>query len=492
MEFIGREEEVRRLRGRVTGVGPSLSLVVGVAGAGKTALLRRALVGVDAFWFQAAPLPDPDQRLLLAIRARELLSRLDMPEEEVDQLLGEAPEWPVLLQSLIRPFFRTLRPTVIVLEGWDRLVEGRRRLPEALIEFWLSVRRRGGPFHLVLSGTPGASLDPFLEGDGPLVRWLDEEIRLGPLACRDVTNLLAHVEDPAERLRTWSVFGGRPDVLRHLDPERTLEENVCMAVLREDAPLRRWGSDRLERELQSVGRYASILRALGGESLEWGALRERLPDFGTSGLMAPYLQRLEGLGLVEAIRSLDSSPQSRRRRYRVVDPFTAFWFRFVLPNFTELELGRDEAIWRNRIAPALDAHMAAAFPRACQEWLERDAVARLPAATREAGALWGSGYDLEVAGSLENRDPVYGLARWGGEPMGPEVVEAIDRQVGMTRYGFRGGARHRIVFSSAIPSRALLERAETDPETHLVGPIDLAEVRNGQEEEANISRWGEA
>jgi uncharacterized protein len=473
MQFIGRKKEVQRLRALVTGTGPSLTLVAGVPGVGKTAFLRHALADVDAFWFQAVPLPDPDQRLLLAARIRRHLRAQAMTDDEIDALLGLEPDWPALLQSLVRPFFRTLRSTVVVLDGWDRLVEGRRHLSEAFVEFWLTVRRRGGSFHLVLSGVPGAGFAPFLEGEGPLVRWLDEEIRLGPLPFRVVTDYMDGLEDRVERLRTCSVFGGRPDVVRHLDPARPLAENVRRAVLDPDGPLGRWGTDRLERELQSPARYASILRALGADALEWGAMRAKLPDFASSGLMAPYIQRLESLGLVEALRSLDSDPSSRRRRYRVVDPFTAFWFRFVLPNRTELEQGRGDEVWSRWIAPALDAHLAAGFPGLCREWLADHAEERLPAAAGEAGALWGAGYDLDVAGILANRVPVYGIARWSGEPLGEEVLGEIDRQVATTRYGLRGVGRHRLVFCGLPPTQALRRRAERDPDLHVIGVSDL-------------------
>ncbi|MEX0979560.1 MAG: ATP-binding protein, partial [Gemmatimonadota bacterium] len=127
MQFIGRKKEVQRLRALVAGTDPSLTLVAGVPGVGKTAFLRHALTDIDAFWFQAVPLPDPDQRLLLAERIRRHLRAQAMTDGEIDALLGVEPDWPALLQSLVRPFFRTLRSTVVVLEGWDRLVEGRRR-----------------------------------------------------------------------------------------------------------------------------------------------------------------------------------------------------------------------------------------------------------------------------------------------------------------------------------------------------------------------------
>lgn len=478
MELIGRENEVQRIRNRVEGPGPSLMLVTGPRRAGKTSVLKASLEDADALWYHAAALPDPDHRALLAKRLEGFLDAGEDSERTpepfspaggaLEDLTGA--DWPRLFQTLARKIYTTHRRTVLVLDGWHRLVDARSRIVQHLTEFWLEVRRRGVPLHLLLSSIPGAGVAPFREPENPLSGWLDEEIRLGPLPYRHVTGLLPPERPSRERLATYGIFGGWPDVVETIEVERSIRHNVIESVLRPDAPLRDWGSELLARSIQAPGRYASILRSLSRGAREWGEIREGVPAFGSSGQMAPYIQRLEEMGIIAVERSLDASEGSRSRRYRIVDPFPAFWFRFVLPHLSALETGGAKRVWSDRIQPSLEDHLSLVFPGICRTWVERYGEGTIPARAREAGGLWGRGYDLELAGTLENGAIFYGHALWGDAPPEEEIADEIGRQIDATRYGFGRERRYRLVFTDKEPAPSLRRRAARDDAVLVLTP----------------------
>lgn len=481
----------------MNGPGPSLTLVSGPRRAGKTTLLREALADTDVLWYQAGPLPDPDQRTLFAQRLRAVVeAAADEEPERSDggssagrrwssgswpdgdaEGISDGADWPELFTALAEHLYVSHRRAVVVLEGWHHLVEARSRVVRHLTEFWLEVRRRGVPLHLVLTSVPGDAAESLRDPENPPGRWVDEDLRLGPLPYRDVAAYPRGL-DAGERLEWFGVFGGWPGVLRQLDPTRSVEENVREAVLAPEAPLFEWGTDLLARQIQAPARYASILRALAEGAREWGQIRERVPDFGSSGQMAPYLQRLEAMELISVDRSLDASPDSRSRRYRIVDPFPAFWFRFVLPNRTELELGRTGEVWKERVRPVLDRHLSALFPHLCREYLASHGDEALPARAREVGGLWGRDYDLDVAATLTNGSVVYGRAFWSAPGDAEEVDEEIARRVDRTRYGFGREGRHRLVFTRAPPAPSLRRHAAREPFFHVVGPQALVGERS--------------
>ena len=479
MEILGRRDEIDALGERTAGPGPSLTVVSGPRRSGKTTVLRGALADVDAVWYQATHLPDPDHRALVVDRLRRHLVRTGHPKEEENPLhalgdsLGDVPDWPRIFQALADTLYVSQERTVMVLDGWHRLVDARSRIVRHFTEFWHEVRRRGIPLHMVLSTTGGSALAPFRDPEDSLFLWMDEEIALGPLPYREVTKLLPASRSPRERLTTYGVFGGWPEVIQHLDPGRTLGRNLKDAVLEPGAPLVEWGIDLLGRQVQAPGRYASILRALASGAREWGEIRSRVPDFTSSGQMAPYIQRLEEMGLITIERSLDASPRSRSRHYRIVDPFTVFWFRFVLPNLTELQTGQGTEVWKNAIQPYLSSHLAHVFPVICRTFLARYADERIPARAREVGGLWGSGYDLDVSGTLANGAVFYGVALWGPEHPRGEIADDMDRQVERTRYGFGREGRHRFVFTDQEPHASLSRRAARDHLVHVFGPRTL-------------------
>lgn len=465
---------MRELRDRTGGPGPSLTLLTGRRGSGKTALLRAAFdettSGTGVLWHGAPPLPDAGQRALLAGAVTSFLEgRPTDPPVEPPEL--EAA-WSEILEPLDAWLYRTRRASVLVLDGWERLVDAQSRLPGIMADFWAGVRRRGLPLHLVVASRPGAAADAF-RSDGPLGEWAGPPIHLGPLPFRQAVAHLAPDAPARDRIRLHAVFGGWPEVLARVPAGRSLVRSLEEAVLGADAPLLRWGQELLEREVQSPARYAALLRAVSRGQREWGGIRDAVPDFTGGGQLAPYVQRLEELELVTVERSLDAPPRSRRRRYRVSDPFVAFWFRFVLPHLGVLERGGGSELWRERIRPRLDEHVGLQFPGLCREYLALHGDEALGAVAREAGGLWGPGYDLPVAATLRSGAVVYGAARWTGASPDEGVVEAIEEDLGRTRYGFGREARLRVVFTVPEPAEGLLRRAARDEAVVVVGAGDL-------------------
>src|SRR5688572_30371634 len=120
-----------------------------------------------------------------------------------------------------------------------------------------------------------------------------------------------------------------PYYLTLVDPAQSLAWNIEYLFLRDAAPLREEPQNLLEAELQNVGRYASILRAVAGGATKRSEIINRI--FGNSGeaeSISEYFKRLIALRLLAAETSMDVRAQekSSNLRYRVADPFLSFHF----------------------------------------------------------------------------------------------------------------------------------------------------------------------
>jgi AAA+ ATPase superfamily predicted ATPase len=453
--FSGRSEELARLASVLDGLGPDLTVVRGREGAGTTALVARALTDRAHRSYVAVPVTDADHRALLA-------ERLD---------LTPGGDWPALLDQLADRLERTRDRTVLVLDGVEHLLAARSRLPVLLAAFWARVRGHALPLHLVLVGSDPAALGALTAEGSPLADMITLDLELGALPFREVTTPLRGWA-ARDRIVAWAALGGMPSVVRWVDPALGLLPNLRKIVLDPDAPLLRAGTDMLRRLVQSPARYASILMAIAQGRREWGDIARAVPDFGSSGQLAPYLGRLEELRLVETRRSLDAREGSRSRRYHPTDPFVAFWFRFVLPNFTELERGQAADVWARRIRPFLDDHVRLQFGELAREYVARYAE-RLPGPAREIGALWGPGYELDVAATLRGGAVCYGACSWEHSAVGEEAFGPIVRALRDSRYGFGRESRLEVVFHAGGVGEDLVRRAAREDQIRLVGLEDL-------------------
>jgi hypothetical protein len=354
-----------------------------------------------------------------------------------------------------------------VIEETPELLDARPRLLQDLERFWAAVRARSLPVHLVLSGSPSPAFDGMLGEEGTWVSWIGNLLSVNPLTYREVGALVPRYQ-PRERLLTWMIFGGLDRHLRHCDPDVSLATNVRQAILAIGAPLLTEGIAQLQRSLQSVSRYASLLRSMASGRREWGDILAGTPELDSGGQMAPYLARLQQLGVVAAEASLDARPGSRSRRYRIVDPFLCFWYRFVLPHLTDLFDGRASDVWRQRIRPGLDSYASALFPSVCREYLTHYAGETLLATAREVGGLWGADYEMDPAGTLRTGGALYGHAYWSRGRTPEAAVEALETEMRKTRYGFGREARLRLLFSTEGFTRGMLRRGARSEGLHLI------------------------
>lgn len=118
----------------------------------------------------------------------------------------------------------------------------------------------------------------------------------------------------------------------------------------------------LLEELREPRNYFSILRAIaqGRTRLNEIALGAGVGD---SPVTARYLDLLQQMRLVNgSVPATESQPEkSKKGLYHIADPFLRFWFRYVHPHQSSLDLGMADGILEQRVRPTFDQHASYAF-----------------------------------------------------------------------------------------------------------------------------------
>jgi len=458
--LLGRTHELGTLRRAFDRAQASLVRVAGLPGVGKTRLVRRAAADFRSLYHRVPPLPEADQRMALA----RTLAEQAGDGRTSSTSAGGPPSWDDLFTALVAAVPEGC-PLVLVVDDAHRWEESRARVAPALEAALAEARSRAQALHVAL-------VSPEL----PAVPASDEpsalDLTLRPLTFRAAAAFLPGAS-VRERLCAHAVFGGVPGHLARVDAEASLGANVRRLVLDGNGALADAPLALLERLFQTPSRYAAVLTALADGEGSWGTVQSGVSDLSAGGQAAPYLKRLEEVGLVEARRSLDASPRTRSHRYRIRDPFVAFWFRFVLPSRHLLHEGIGERLWTDVIRPGLPPHVASILPEVCRDFMANDAIEVLGSNAREVGSLWGAGYDIPVAGLLTSGAAYYGLPVEAGSEADTTALDRLDAQIRETRYGFGRERRLRILFVDGEPSLPLQREAARRDDVIVVGPDAL-------------------
>jgi len=379
--FIGREREVAALTRILTSPQPALVVVYGRRRVGKSTLLRHVIRRHDAVYYQATRVADVDNQ--------DLFKRAIAGVCGNDPVLDGINGWEGILHHLGQYARRRSEALVVVLDEFPYLCEGNNGIPSIVQKVWDDIREQRIPLILVLCGSRISFMETLLAERNPLHGRQSAEFAIQPLTYREAAEFVPRwpVED---RLRLFGVFGAMPYYLSLLDPTAPLAANIHRLLLDDGAPLREEPTHLLQAELNKIARYASILRAIADGCTQLKDIAGRvLPSSESGSALTSYLATLQGLRLVSAVHSLDVRDPERRRnaRYYLEDPFLAFHYRFVLPNLSAIQAGHARAVYRDAIAPHLDAYMGEWFEVICRQWVRFYATERLPAVAQTVGKI---------------------------------------------------------------------------------------------------------
>ena len=458
--FIGRTQELSRLRDELAAPRPSLIVVYGRRRVGKSELLREVTRGIPHVLYQAT-------RLTTALNLEAFKAEIarSLGGDNILQGLGD---WLGILTYLAQKA-ETLPGLVVVLDEFPYLAEGEAALPSIIQKFWDSGVAGVGWLKLVLCGSMIAHMEDLLAERNPLYGRKTLAMDLGPLPLRDAAQFFPSYS-AEDKLLAYGIFGGIPFYLQLCDPAASVAENAIKLLLTNAGALVDEPTVLLQSELRETQRYASILAAIADGCTKVGEISGRIRDTGDSSRLSPYMEKLERMRLIRGVRSLDAEPKSRDRRYFIADPLMAFWHRFVLPNISSVNQGFGADIWRLQIEPRMDDFMGGAFEEMCRDHSRRWSQERLPAPAQEIGQVWGADYDIDVAGRLLDGSMLYGECKWWRREVREDVLYTLIERSEKTTFGKGESRRHFVLYARTGFSAGVLESAASDGRVELHTP----------------------
>jgi AAA+ ATPase superfamily predicted ATPase len=118
--------------------------------------------------------------------------------------------------------------------------------------------------------------------------------------------------------------------------------------------------------------------------------------------------------------------KSRRGLYRLKDNFLRFWFRFILPNRSQLERGAKEIVFETVIRPEVDHFAAPIFEQACQQFFWRAGLKdTLPFTPQQIGGWWQANQEVDLV-VLGETQIMLVECKWGNRPVGLDILENLE------------------------------------------------------------------
>jgi len=339
MKIIGRAREQAFLKRYFDSGKPEFVAVTGRRRVGKTYLVREMFADDMSFYFSG----EIGKNVTNAYQLR----RFDDAAEKYGGERGAASQcWADAFRKLEKIVeSHSKNRQVIFIDELPWLDAPKCDFLPSLDYFWNTFASRKPDVMLVVCGSAASWIVRNLfENKGGLHNRITGRLTLAPFTlgeCEDFISDRGIVMNRYQIAETYMIFGGIPYYLNMLEKGLGPTQNVDQLLFADSAPLKNEFSEVYRSLFRSPDRHVSIVGALS--RTQAGMTRgdvikaAKIPGGGN---LTKTLSELEQCGFIE--KYTDFTKPKNDAYYRLIDPFTLFWLKYVADNNS-----KDEYYWTN-------------------------------------------------------------------------------------------------------------------------------------------------
>lgn len=322
MIFVDRTEETTRLKEAVSREKTSLVVIYGRRRLGKSTLIKKVLSESDIY-FLADRSEGSHQRSLLA----KVLSQV-FPD--FDKLTY--PDWESMLRAIN---YRTDKRFTMCFDEFPYLVEQSPELPSVLQKL---IDEKQLKYNLVLCGSSQNMMyGLFLDAASPLYGRADEIMKLAPIHLPYIQEALKL--DAVSAIEEYTVWGGVPRYWELRENRTSLYDALWHNVLSVNGTLYEEPAKLFQDDVKDIVKTSTIMSYIGTGANRLSEIAARSNEPATN--LSRPLKKLIDLGFLEKdIPFGVDDKNAKKSLYKIADPFMAFYYQFVVPNRSFIELGR--------------------------------------------------------------------------------------------------------------------------------------------------------
>ena len=409
MVFYDRIREQASLEKTWGQKGPQLITLWGRRRVGKTTLLTRFAGVREGLYFYGTRASEADVLRGFSHQAADLLG---------DDYLRQAPfpNWETALSHLTRAMGG--RRWLLVLDEFPYLCEVTPGLDTIVQRWWDELPEQAAPT-VVLAGSGFSFMEGLVGARGPLHGRRTAQVEVRPFDYLDAAHFFPNL-DPADKVRAYACYGGSPAYLRHFDSAASLAENIQNTLLSPEHFLCREGEELLRTEFHQEALYASILRCVAQGEHRPSDIARAVGRSGADQIF-DHLRRMQSLDFLRREVPVTELGRARSQRvlYKLSDPYLRFWFTYVAPYQSLLQLGKGKSLWDQEILPSLNGFVArTTWEEVCLQYLwrllERN---QLTAKVADLGRWWEGDAELDLVGLWQGQVTLVGECKWSNTPI---------------------------------------------------------------------------
>lgn len=460
MPFINREQELKVLNEKWQSHIAQFFIIYGKRRVGKTELIKQFIKDKPAIYFLADKRTTTDQL------------------RELGQIVGNYFKDDILTKNGFTDWIEvftylktktTDTQLILAIDEYPYLTENDKSTSSLFQKGWDEYLKNTNIF-LILSGSSIAMMESeTLNQSAPLFGRRTGQILVDPLNFSQSRQFFPE-KSFSDFLNIYTITGGMPAYLKQFVGGGELSEEIKKKIFTKTAFLYNEVEFTLKEELRETKNYLAILRAI---ALGKRKLSEIVNEVGLDKATAnKYLSVLINLRLVEREVSIteDKPDKSRRGLYKISDNFFVFWFQYIFPYKSYLEMDNYDYVLEKMFSGLkYNDNVNSGFKSITAQVYECVAIELLIAwqnkifAFERAGRYWDSHQEIDVVGfSSSEKKIIFGECKWSEKPVGTNIYEELKKKAAKVEWNKDDRKEYYILFSKSGFTEEMVKIAKHD------------------------------
>lgn len=414
MNFVNRIEEQERIRKILSQNKAGFIVVYGRRRCGKSTLVKRILREKDIYF--VADQTESTQQIALLSQT----IAINVPGFD----LVKYPAWEALFTTLNQ---RLIERITLCLDEFPYMIKSSPGLPSVIQKL---LDKGENKFHLILCGSSQQLMHGLIiDSTAPLYGRADLILKVRPMKLPYLQEVLNC--NPVDAVTEYSVWGGVPRYWELRQQETSLNDALqahlfsSFGTLTEE-PLRLFVDD-----MRDTAQSYTILSLIGNGVHRMSEIAARLEKPATS--LAGPLDKLIQLGYIEReVPFGENIKNSKKSFYYISDPFLSFYFKFIVPNRSLIEIDRGNAVLL-RLTEDFSAFTSFWWEKLCRQAVSGTLIDGH--IFGYASSWWGNVSKNErieidvIAESIDGKVILAGECKWSENENGTRLIHELAEKV---------------------------------------------------------------
>lgn len=415
--FIGREKELKTLNDLYNTNKFQFVVLYGRRRIGKTELIKQFIKDKNAIYFVGI---ESNEKQNLSN-----LSKSIFDYENKNLISSNFDNFQNALEYVFN--LAKKKRIILAIDEYPYFAHSSKNIPST-IQYLIDKYKDESNLMLILSGSSMSYMeDEVLAYKSPLYGRRTAQIKLQPFNFFECIEYLKKFNNE-EKAIIYGMLGGTPHYLMQIDNNLTLEENIKKIFLNSDSFIFEEPINLLKQEVREPNIYNAIINAIALGSSKLSEISTKIGE--TTSATATYVKNLINLGiLIKETPYGDNS--SKKAIYSISDNMFRFWYRFVLPNVSLINLGAIDIVYKS-IENDLSLYMGQVFENICIQYLYKELLkGNLPLIFKSLGRWWGNDKlykketEIDIMGQSDTNNALFAECKWTNEKVSIDTLNLL-------------------------------------------------------------------